>query len=112
DGRLVLVDQPLAEKIDPDLVDSDELLDILRSVAGVEVVLYLREIQNGSCKLSARSKTAYDVNALARRFGGGGHKKASGATIEGALGEVREKAVAAALEGSAPAAKRTASPAR
>jgi phosphoesterase RecJ-like protein len=108
EGRLVLVDQPLAEKIDPDLVDSDELLDILRSVAGVEVVLYLREIQNGSCKLSARSKTAYDVNALARRFGGGGHKKASGATIPGKLSEVRAQIIAAALEGfgaAAPAAR-------
>jgi phosphoesterase RecJ-like protein len=108
DGRLVLVDQPLAEKIDPDLVDSDELLDILRSVAGVEVVLFLREIQNGSCKLSARSKTAYDVNALARRFGGGGHKKASGATIPGKLAEVRARILAAALEGfgaAAPAAR-------
>ena len=104
DGRLVLVDQPLAEKIDPDLVDSDELLDILRSVAGVEVVLFLREIPSGACKLSARSKTAYDVNALARRFGGGGHKKASGATIPGKLAEVRARILAAALEGFGAAA--------
>ena len=99
DGRLVLVDQPLSENVDPNLVDSDELLDILRSVGSVEVVLFLREIQNGSCKLSARSKSAYDVNALARRFGGGGHKKASGATIPGRLAEVRAQVLAAALEG-------------
>ncbi|MBK7643537.1 MAG: DHH family phosphoesterase [Planctomycetes bacterium] len=99
DGRLAVVDQPLAEKLDPDLVDSDELLDILRSVASVEVVLYLREIPSGACKLSARSKTDYDVNALARRFGGGGHRKASGATIPGTLGDVRPQLVTAALEG-------------
>jgi len=103
-GRLVVVDQPLALALDPDLVDSDELLDILRSVASVEVVLFLREIQSGSTKLSARSKSAYDVNALARRFGGGGHKKASGATIPGRLPEVRARVVAAALEGFGAAA--------
>ncbi len=107
EGRLVLVDQPLSARIDPDLVDSDELLDILRSVASVEVVLYLREIQSGACKLSARSKTAYDVNALARRFGGGGHKKASGATIPGQLADVRAQVLAAALEGFGAAAPTT-----
>ena len=104
DGRLAVVDQPLAENVDPNLVDSDELLDILRSVGCVEVVLFLREIQNGTCKLSARSKTGYDVNALARRFGGGGHKKASGATIPGKLVDVRAQLVAAALEGFGAAA--------
>jgi phosphoesterase RecJ-like protein len=104
DGRLVVVDQPLSESVDPNLVDSDELLDILRSVGSVEVVLFLREIQSGSCKLSARSKSAYDVNALARSFGGGGHKKASGATIPGTLADVRARVLAAALEGFGAAA--------
>lgn len=99
DGRLVIVDQSLADSVDPDLVDSDEVLDILRSVGSVEVVLFLREIQSGACKLSARSKTEYDVNQLARAFGGGGHKKASGATIPGALADVRPRVVAAALAG-------------
>ena len=99
EGRLVIVDQALADSVDPDLVDSDEVLDILRSVGSVEVVLFLREIPSGACKLSARSKTDYDVNQLARAFGGGGHKKASGATIPGALAEVRPRVVAAALAG-------------
>lgn len=107
-GRLVVVDQPLSENLDPNLVDSDELLDVLRSVASVEVVLFLREVLSGSCKLSARSKTDYDVHALARLFGGGGHKKASGATIPGALSDVRARVVAAALErfGSPASAQR------
>lgn len=98
DNKLAVVDQPLADAIDPNLVDSDEVLDILRSVRAVEVVLFLCEVSGGAVKLSARSKSDYDVNALARRFGGGGHKKASGATIAGALADVRAKVVAAALE--------------
>ena len=99
--RLAVVDQPLADAASPDLVDSDEVLDILRSVKRVEVVLYLREVEKGVVKVSARAKGDYDVNALMRRFGGGGHKKASGATVEGTLADVREKVVAAALVGFA-----------
>jgi phosphoesterase RecJ-like protein len=97
DDRLAVVDLPLAEGFASEELDGDEVLDILRSVATVEVVLYLRELQGGTCKLSARSKSDYDVNALARQFGGGGHKKASGATLSGSLAEVRARVVAEAL---------------
>lgn len=98
DNRLAVIRQTLAQATDPNLVDSDEVLDILRSVRSVEVVLFLREIEPGGVKISARSKSEFDVNALMRRFGGGGHKKASGATVEGALDEVRAQVVAAAVQ--------------
>lgn len=99
DGRLAVVDIPLAEA-DAGVLDTDEVLDILRAVERVEVVLLLREMPGGGgVKLSARSKTEFDVNALARQFGGGGHKKASGATFAGStLESARERLVAAALE--------------
>jgi nanoRNase/pAp phosphatase (c-di-AMP/oligoRNAs hydrolase) len=104
EDRLAVVDLPLSEGLASEQLDSDEVLDILRSVATVEVVLYLRELSDGTCKLSARSKGAYDVNALARKFGGGGHKKASGATLQGNLDVVRERVVQAALAGFQPEA--------
>jgi phosphoesterase RecJ-like protein len=97
-GRLAVADQPLGNGGAPALEDGDPLLDLVRAVGPVEVVLYLREIEPGLCKLSARSKTSFDVNRLARRFGGGGHVKAAGATIAGALAAVRAQLVAAALE--------------
>lgn len=96
DGRLALVDQPLPLGGESALDDGDPVLDFLRAVECVEVVLYLREVEAGTCKLSARSKTDFDVNALARQFGGGGHKKAAGATIPGRLDEVRARVAAAA----------------
>ena len=99
DGKLVMFDLPFADPYVTKNADSDPAMDVLRAVDGVEVVLFLRELEDNQCKLSARSKTDYDVNALAREFGGGGHKKASGATIEGSLGEVRSKLLAAALTG-------------
>lgn len=98
DGRLAVVDIPLGPT-DSGALDTDEVLDILRAVEKVEVVLLLREVPTGGVKVSARSKGDFDVNALLRRFGGGGHKKASGATIPGAsLADFRARLVAAALD--------------
>jgi phosphoesterase RecJ-like protein len=103
-GRLALVTLPLALGAPPEAVDTDEVLDILRSVGAVEVVLLLRETPEGAIKLSARSKTDYDVNALARAFGGGGHVKASGATLQGTLDEARARLLPVAVAGFPAAA--------
>jgi phosphoesterase RecJ-like protein len=106
DDRLAVVAWPIAEVVDAEKVDTDELLDVLRSVRTVEVVLFLRETQGGATKLSARSKTEFDVQALCHAFGGGGHKKAAGATIPGGIEDVKRRVVEAALAafaaGSAP----------
>jgi phosphoesterase RecJ-like protein len=96
-GRLAVVALPL-QPAGAGPLDNDEVLDILRSVERVEVVLLLRELAEGGTKLSARSKGDFDVHALARAFGGGGHRKAAGATIPGRLPEVRARVVAAAEE--------------
>lgn len=98
EGRLAVVIVRLEEGRPADF-DSDDVMDILRSVDGLEVVLLLRELEGGICKLSARSKTDYDVNALARQFGGGGHAKASGATLKGLPDDVMRELVTAAQAG-------------
>ncbi len=97
-GRLAVLAMPAPRAGEPDLVETDDLLDLLRSVRTVEVVIFLREQKDGSVKLSARSKTGFDVNKLARRFGGGGHAKASGATLRTSLAASRDALVASALE--------------
>ncbi|MCA8979422.1 MAG: DHH family phosphoesterase [Planctomycetes bacterium] len=91
DDRLALIHSPTTAS-----VDGDDALDILRAVKTVEVVLFVREQEGGTCKLSARSKSdLYDVSALAREFGGGGHRRAAGATIEGNLASVSKRLIAA-----------------
>ncbi len=97
DGKLVVVGWKREEVVDTDVVDTDEVLDILRSVRSVEVVLFLRELKTGQVKVSARSKTDYDVQALLRELGGGGHRKAAGATVAGTLDAVRSRVVELAL---------------
>jgi len=62
------------------LKDTDDVLDILRSVQSVEGVAFLSE-RGQRVKLSLRSKTWLDVNMVARQVGGGGHARAAGATF-------------------------------
>ena len=52
----------------------------------------LRDQSNdGKIRVSFRSKGRVDVNKIARSFGGGGHRAASGCTIDGTLAQVRRK---------------------
>lgn len=63
--------------------DSEGLIDHLRSIAGVEAVALVRERDDGSHKVSLRSRGEVDVEKIARHHGGGGHRNAAGFTLEG-----------------------------
>ena len=78
-------------------LDTEDLINFPRSVAGVEVALMLMEQRDGTIKVSFRSRRA-DVGRLAEQFAGGGHRLAAGATLAGPLEAARERALAAALE--------------
>ncbi len=73
--------------------DAEGLIDVPRSIAGVEAVALLRELGDGEWKVSLRSRGAVDVEAVAQARGGGGHRNAAGCRAEGALAEIREAIV-------------------
>ena len=79
-GAVVIstVDSADYERTGATELDSKEAIDSLRTVAGVEVVAHLREVPDGT-KGSLRSESV-DVGAVARTFGGGGHRLAAGYT--------------------------------
>ena len=66
--------------------DAEPLIDAVRSLQGVRVACMLRE-QDGKMRGSLRSKDDTDISVIARGFGGGGHKAASGFTLDMELGE-------------------------
>ena len=68
--------------------DSDALYTLLLAVEGVEAVLFVRQETENSCTAGFRSRDAVDVSAIAAKFGGGGHKNASGLSMEGKLDSV------------------------
>jgi phosphoesterase RecJ-like protein len=86
-GRLAIVtlDKVLMERAARAEFDTDAVLDPLRSLQGVEVVALLKERFDGTVKCSLRSRSSVDVQAIVAVFGGGGHKKAAGATLRMSL---------------------------
>lgn len=83
-GKVAVVTFPYALKAALGLGDEDlgALVDIPRSLSGVEVSLCIRQpLPEGKFRVSARSNGAYDVAALCRKFDGGGHAKAAGCTL-------------------------------
>jgi phosphoesterase RecJ-like protein len=78
--------------------DLDGIVEYPRSIAGVRLALLFRQIANGRVKVSFRSLGDVDVSALAHRFGGGGHTKAAGASLEGSLAEAQAHVLAAARD--------------
>jgi phosphoesterase RecJ-like protein len=61
--------------------DIEGIVEFARRIRGVRVALLFRELHDGTTKVSLRSTGDADVAAVARRLGGGGHTKASGAVV-------------------------------
>ncbi len=92
--------------------DLDGVIEHARSIEGTEVALLFRATADGATKVSLRSSGSVDVNAIARRFGGGGHAKASGALMGRPLAEARHLVLEAVRDavrtaGSGPDAAET-----
>jgi phosphoesterase RecJ-like protein len=97
DGRYIwsYVDDKMLEECDADGEDTEEIVNHLRSVEGVEVSA-LFKAYDGDIRVSLRSSGRVNVQAAAARLGGGGHFRASGLTYVGPLPEA-VKAVEEAL---------------
>lgn len=76
--------------------DLEGIVEFPRSVRGVRLALLFRLLGNGRVKVSFRSVGDVNVQALAEEFGGGGHRKAAGASLEGSLADVQATVLDAA----------------
>jgi len=68
---------------------NSKILSWVKGLKKVEIVVYFSEINFEEYKLSIRSENV-NTNTIARKFGGGGHAKASGCTIKGNLLKVED----------------------
>jgi phosphoesterase RecJ-like protein len=77
--------------------DTEDVINRLLAVSGVEVALLFLELGPMETKVSLRSRSGVDVCAVAERFGGGGHRAAAGVRYPGPLATA-EPAMLAAVE--------------
>lgn len=74
--------------------DTDDIIDVVRSIRECDVAVVFKELEDGSWKGSFRSKGGTDVGAIAQQLGGGGHRLAAGfelqMTLEEAIDTVRK----------------------
>lgn len=82
------VDESMYAETGSDVEDTEGLIDYGRGIAGVEVAVFVRPDEPGYWKASFRSKETVNVGALAASLGGGGHRYASGCTLQGSLDAV------------------------
>jgi phosphoesterase RecJ-like protein len=73
--------------------DADGIVQFAKALAGTRVGLLVQEVAPGEIRLSFRSDGSVDVNAVAARFGGGGHKQAAGARVKGDLRAIHDQAL-------------------
>lgn len=87
----VWLTKEMLEKAHVNAIDTQEFADIPVSIDGVTIGVLFREMTKPNwVKVSLRSRNGFDVNAIANKFGGGGHKYASGCEIEGSIANVQQ----------------------
>ena len=74
--------------------EAEGIVNVLKNIKDNKVVLFLYEKNPGEIKVSMRSDDPYNVCEIANVFGGGGHKKAAGATIYSTLDDAKNQVTA------------------
>ncbi len=86
---VITVTRQLQERLGVDDYQLEGLASIPREIEGVWVGVTIRE-KDGCCRISLRSTEEADSSAICAAFGGGGHLRAAGCTIQGSPEEARE----------------------
>ena len=103
-GRIATlsVDKQLTNDCGGTYEDTEGLINLPLTVKEILAVIFFKEIGPGDWRVSMRSKGDIDINAIAKEFGGGGHKNASGCSARGeltALQAIFEQKVTRAIDG-------------
>ncbi|MDR1554553.1 MAG: DHH family phosphoesterase [Campylobacteraceae bacterium] len=75
---LVVIMQDDLKKSGAKREDTEDIINIIRDLVSVELGVMILEEEDGSFKISLRSKNYLDVSKIALKFGGGGHFGAAG----------------------------------
>jgi bifunctional oligoribonuclease and PAP phosphatase NrnA len=114
-GRVatLYLDHDIAAETGGAFDDTEGLINTPLTVKEIQAVVFFKQWETARYRVSLRSKAAIDVCGVARQFGGGGHKNASGFSFDGVLADLRARVlplVDAAVDGGTAAARPAAGP--
>jgi phosphoesterase RecJ-like protein len=94
-GRIaiVYVDHAMARAAGGSYEDTEGLVNLPLTVKEVEAVVFFKQEKDDEYRVSLRSKGEIDIGAVAKEFGGGGHKNAAGCTVRGPIESLRHMIV-------------------
>lgn len=75
--------------------DTDMLYQLMMSIGGCEACFVVKQEAENQCTVGFRSRETVNVADIAARFGGGGHRLASGLSTQGTVDSVKAKLVEA-----------------
>lgn len=83
DGRVALLALTTAhlEGLELDADDISEVVTLLNTIRGVDACAFIRQNGPRAWRVNLRSRAGHAIDGLARAYGGGGHPRASGATV-------------------------------
>ena len=99
ESSLLLDGKVIASHIEKEIMDAngvkpsdlEGIVSQLRVTQGVEVAIFMYELAKQEYKVSLRASGNVDVSKVAQHFGGGGHVKAAGATMQGVAEDILDK---------------------
>jgi bifunctional oligoribonuclease and PAP phosphatase NrnA len=100
-GRIaiVYVDHEMARTAGGTYEDTEGLVNLPLTVKEIEAVVFFKQEKGDEYRVSLRSKGDVDIGSIAKEYGGGGHKNASGCTISGPIEEL-QRAIVEKIEGA------------
>ncbi|WP_312091911.1 DHH family phosphoesterase [Aminipila sp.] len=75
------VTQEMFQETQGKMEETEGMIEILRNISGIEVAVFVKEIEENKCKVSMRSKKFVNVAELSKTLNGGGHARAAGCTV-------------------------------
>jgi bifunctional oligoribonuclease and PAP phosphatase NrnA len=86
-GRIAIVylDHEMAREAGGTYEDTEGLINLPLTVKEIQAVVFFKQSEGDEYRVSLRSKGDIDIGAVAKEFGGGGHKNAAGCTVSGPI---------------------------
>ncbi|UCE39836.1 MAG: bifunctional oligoribonuclease/PAP phosphatase NrnA [Candidatus Aminicenantes bacterium] len=83
DVAVITMFKEYLEKLNLKEIETEDITTLTRSIKGVKMVLFFKQMAEDTFRVSLRSKGSANAAKIAEYFGGGGHRHAAGFTVKG-----------------------------